>query len=154
MQLLVGQHGAPLEIVAQAERVADLVHDRFLDGLVDQVVGHLVAGLGQAAPGNGNGGHAQLVLHLAAALADALLDRPQPGRARIVGAAPGRIVPAAVTDLPLQEHVIEAPAQVHRLDGADRLERYAAAAEDLVLVLPETDHVGIEKDVGVEDLAR
>ena len=35
VQLLVGQHGAGLEVVPQAERVPDLVHDDLLDRLVD-----------------------------------------------------------------------------------------------------------------------
>ena len=76
MQLVVLEHRAGLEVVPQAERVADFVHHRFLDGLPNQLVGHLVACLDVGRAEIASERQAQLVLHLRSALA-------QPGTIRL-----------------------------------------------------------------------
>ena len=83
------QHAAGLEVVPQAQRVADLVHHDFLDRLGDELFGHLAAGV-QLAPGGQDGRqNCELPLHARPHLACA--DSPPGPRRheRPAGAAAG-----------------------------------------------------------------
>ena len=59
VQLLGGEHRAGVEVVPQAERMADLVHDDLLDHLAEELLGEL-ARPRSALPalGEGEGGQA------------------------------------------------------------------------------------------------
>src|SRR5262249_39838767 len=148
------EHGAGLEVVAQSQRVADLVHDDVLDSLVNQVFGDLAARFARRQAQFGNHGRqAQLVLYVAAALADAVLNGPEPGRVRGGGNLLWDLGPTGLGDGAAHEQVLKANAHIHGLNRTDRFLGEAAAVEDGVLVFPEADHVRVEDDVGVEDFA-
>ena len=91
VELLLGEHRAGLEVVPQAQRVADLVHHDVLDRLADELLGQLGLGLGLLRGlvlvflfvliglgrlglgyvGQGDGGQAEIVLEARLELAEA-----------------------------------------------------------------------------------
>ena len=160
VQLLVLEHRAGLEVVPQAERVADLVHRHFLDRLADQLVQHrrrrLLAVLGRVHGRQGHRRQRQLALHARAALAHALLRPPRSGPRPESSFWLGRSSQPATPSVAPQVEVGQAPAVADRLDRADRVgvvRRRGAAAVGLRLLAVEADHAGVEDDVGVDDLA-
>ncbi len=78
VQLLRGQHGAGLEVMAKSERVPDLVHDDLLDPLADEFLGQALARPGLARIGDRQGREAHLVLHPAGILAAGMAARRDP----------------------------------------------------------------------------
>ena len=102
------------------------------------------------------GGQPELILHVGGALADALLQSPQPRLLVNFGQVNGPIIPALHHARNRPARIDQPPPALNGLDVTGRLFPAARRARPprLIFLLPIANHTGVEDDVGVQDFTR